>query len=716
MLQSDKQGFLVGELITSQGDLLHLQQQAMPLWKSLRNDVRNIARFLGARSTNSRPAQPAARGRSKAAAPAARARPATTTARDPKTGRFVATPKTAAPARRQSSERGDPFARAATVLTTAKTSTPAARPPTAAPSERDERGRFRGSGESRPGGRRQPGDGNGAGGEGLLGGLRDRLGGLKTAIDGLANGSEQVDPAVAAVHEVKEVVAPIGRGLFSVFGRNSERAKERKKERWYKRFLDALKPKGAGAAASVAAGSSGLGAMSALGRLAAGVLPMLGMVLTRIFGPIAGIWASFKIGQWIGERVYKWLDESGLLTKVFDAFDSVTSFVSDNFKAVADAVTSTWDKVTSGFAKGVDAISSIPERIGNLLSAIDTGIRKVPIIGDLYAKAADTTKAVVTEAKKGYEAARNPVVVDTPTGKVVQQPAAPTTLAEKAGRAAGAVVKGMADAKDWALGKTSERFESGGRGAGTISTGKGDFGGASYGTYQLSSKAGTLQKFLDASGYADQFKGMKAGTAQFNAQWQKIAREDPTFGDKQHKFIEDTHFNPQMELLKKSGIDLSGRSAAVKDAVWSTSVQFGGQTGLIAKALAGKDAATMSDADIINSIQDYKAKNNDRLFSSSSAAVRVSTADRAETERKSLLALAGASSGTVVASAAPKIPEAPGGLSPVPQKLPEAQTVAMPPQPSAEKERTLQAVVREPIGQDVGDRKIAHIVSGGIAS
>ncbi|HFP9633493.1 TPA: hypothetical protein ACHOQV_005292, partial [Escherichia coli] len=44
----------------------------------------------------------------------------------------------------------------------------------------------------------------------------------------------------------------------------------------------------------------------------------------------------------------------------------------------------------------------------------------------------------------------------------------------------------------WPLGKTSERYESGGRGPGVISSGKGDHGGVSYGMYQLSSKMGTV--------------------------------------------------------------------------------------------------------------------------------------------------------------------------------------------------------------------------------
>ncbi len=40
----------------------------------------------------------------------------------------------------------------------------------------------------------------------------------------------------------------------------------------------------------------------------------------------------------------------------------------------------------------------------------------------------------------------------------------------------------------WQLGKTSKQYESGNNGPGTISTGKGDNGGMSYGTYQIETK------------------------------------------------------------------------------------------------------------------------------------------------------------------------------------------------------------------------------------
>jgi hypothetical protein len=192
--------------------------------------------------------------------------------------------------------------------------------------------------------------------------------------------------------------------------------------------------------------------------------------------------------------------------------------------------------------------------------------------------------------------------------------------------------------KDWFLGATSKKYESGRGGAGTISSGAGDLGGKSYGTYQMTGDA--LKKFVTEGPYAEQFKGLELKSAAFDAKWKELAETDPKFGEAQHEFIKKTHFDPQHEHLLNSGIDLTNRGAAVQDAIWSTAVQFGAKTNLIKNALAGKDISKMSDSDIVSAIQDYKIQNNDKLFKSSSEGVRSGTLSRAIKEKEDLLALA----------------------------------------------------------------------------
>lgn len=191
------------------------------------------------------------------------------------------------------------------------------------------------------------------------------------------------------------------------------------------------------------------------------------------------------------------------------------------------------------------------------------------------------------------------------------------------------------------LGAVSAMFESGKGGVGTISTGKGDNGGVSYGAHQLSSKSGTMAKFLrseQGAQYAEQFAGLQPGSAEFNAKYKQVVGNDAKgFEEAQAGFMKATHYDPAAnKLAQDTGLDVSKRSRALQEMVYSTSTQYGGNSSVMAKALAGKDTASMSDADIISTVQDYKRDNVGNNFKSSSAAVQASVAQRAENEKKTL--------------------------------------------------------------------------------
>ena len=70
------------------------------------------------------------------------------------------------------------------------------------------------------------------------------------------------------------------------------------------------------------------------------------------------------------------------------------------------------------------------------------------------------------------------------------------------------------------IGGLSERYESGGRGPGTVSSGAGDPGGVSYGTYQLAGNMNRPQEFLanEGSRWAAEFGGARPGT--IDSSWQ----------------------------------------------------------------------------------------------------------------------------------------------------------------------------------------------------
>jgi len=139
---------------------------------------------------------------------------------------------------------------------------------------------------------------------------------------------------------------------------------------------------------------------------------------------------------------------------------------------------------------------------------------------------------------------------------------------------------------DEPLGKLSEKYESGGRGPGTVSTGKGDPGGVSYGTYQLASKIGRADQFVQKY-YPDEFKGLKGGTDEFTKKWKELAEKDPKgLHANEHAFIKETHYDPQVKKLERDlKLDVTKRSAALRDAVWSVAVQHGPNTDVIVTAV-----------------------------------------------------------------------------------------------------------------------------------
>lgn len=211
--------------------------------------------------------------------------------------------------------------------------------------------------------------------------------------------------------------------------------------------------------------------------------------------------------------------------------------------------------------------------------------------------------------------------------------------------AGGAAAWGGAELLKGGFGSVSEKYESGGRGVGTVSTGNGDHGGVSYGKHQLSSKSGTMGAFLrseQGQKFAPYFDGLTPGSAAFNQVYNQIAKErEEEFSLAQSSFIQETHYDPAMRKLQKNGIDFENRSRALNELVFSTSTQYGagGAPSKIMRALEGMDVNNMTDEQIITAIQDNKSANVGTDFRSSSSDVQQSVADRAQREKADLLAM-----------------------------------------------------------------------------
>src|SRR5215213_8639650 len=155
-----------------------------------------------------------------------------------------------------------------------------------------------------------------------------------------------------------------------------------------------------------------------------------------------------------------------------------------------------------------------------------------------------------------------------------------------ANAAAGALGEALAEA----LGTLSAKYETGGKGPGTVSTGAGDRGGVSYGSYQMASKLGVATKFVKQPGFpwSADFQNLVAGTSAFTACWKRIAKnETDAFQKAQHEFIKKTHYDLLVaKIISDDGLDVNSRCHALKDVVWSTAVQHGGASSIVHKALA----------------------------------------------------------------------------------------------------------------------------------
>lgn len=617
-------------------------------------------------------------------------------------------------------------------------------------------------------------------GGGLLGMARGGLAGM--------GGLGSILGAFAKRVPLLGAVAAGAKGLWDIFSSESDDTLTR-----------AEKDKRTGkAAGSMTGGIAGALGGAKLGALAGSFAGPIGAAIGGTVGSVAGLFFGEKAGDVLGEKVGEWttsLRDADIPGKIAGAWTAMTAGISaawtgatNTFTALWQAVpatlTAAWDKSVAGFdaawaattetfsAKWQETVDGLrgawekAKEVGNKAKEAVTNTEAYKAISGALENGLDTLKGgastvynwIMPEQKKG-------VLDETPQ----TPPEAATGKDSLTVRPDTKRMSTMQDLEAWKIGQTSEKFESGGRGAGTISSGRGDLGGKSYGTYQLSRETGTLAAFLSQTGYGAKLEEAarangaeisadaiakrgarpKAGDQKaFDEAWKTLAQNDPEFAAAQHNFIKETHYDPAMKALAGRGIDLSKRGKAVQDMLWSTAVQFGagseksrgGAAGMIEKALMGKDVSKLTDAQIIEAVQNYKIANNAALFRSSSAAVREGTLNRAIAEKADLLNIAGleaagATPQTVggvetppVGSAetfrqyvqAGKTVTATSHVPTVPRTVPELPRT----EPTAAVTTPLAGNVRPPAvnvridreeGQDVRDRTIAHIATGGVS-
>ncbi|WP_149196405.1 LysM peptidoglycan-binding domain-containing protein [Luteimonas suaedae] len=214
------------------------------------------------------------------------------------------------------------------------------------------------------------------------------------------------------------------------------------------------------------------------------------------------------------------------------------------------------------------------------------------------------------------------------------------------------------------LGSLSAHYETGGRGPGTVSTGRGDIGGVSYGSYQLSTAAGRPQEFLanEGAAWAAEFAGQRPGTPAFSQTWREVAAREPAaFQQAQHDYIQRTHYDVQADRVESRttvtaadgsvatpGLDLGQHSRALQNVAWSTAVQHGPNSNIVANAVNGVHEAGLQDWEpgfdraVIDAVYDERGRRNAdgelAHFSRNSTAVQEGVANRFVNERADAIA------------------------------------------------------------------------------
>ncbi len=185
------------------------------------------------------------------------------------------------------------------------------------------------------------------------------------------------------------------------------------------------------------------------------------------------------------------------------------------------------------------------------------------------------------------------------------------------------------------LGTLSASYEA--SGPGTISSGEGDSGGKSYGSYQLSSAYDKPKHFFEWCQKSDDTYYQSIGNRLhdayytngagygpvFDAEWKALAAENAAgFEQAQRNYIKLSYYDPVVRQLEANipGFFVSNYSIALRNVIWSRSVQHGsgGAVELITDAFNDLGGfANQSEAELINAIYELSGYVRPRTSSDS---------------------------------------------------------------------------------------------------
>ena len=130
------------------------------------------------------------------------------------------------------------------------------------------------------------------------------------------------------------------------------------------------------------------------------------------------------------------------------------------------------------------------------------------------------------------------------------------------------------------LGDLSAQYESNGD-PGCIANNYGDAGGKSYGMYQFSSNAGTLEQYVEWLcdnnwWFGQELRKYDLCSDEFDSAWKWLADTNyDDFKQSQHDFIKAYFYDPSVQTLADNYWHIENHSEIMQDVIWSRAVQYG---------------------------------------------------------------------------------------------------------------------------------------------
>ena len=206
----------------------------------------------------------------------------------------------------------------------------------------------------------------------------------------------------------------------------------------------------------------------------------------------------------------------------------------------------------------------------------------------------------------------------------------------------GVMTGGASGADGDYIGKYVKKYESGNAGSKSISGGKGDKGGVSFGSFQFpSNEPAHLKKFWKKY-YADKFPGVEIGNnSAFKEAWLKAVDMNPEQFYKNEYSIEYDNYQSALrsQLKEFPQFDPDKFSRAVQESYWSSAVQYG--DGKILKHTFQQPGLSMSmpKEKALDMIYKYKLDHVESNFGGSDSANRRAITNRYNREWEELKGL-----------------------------------------------------------------------------